>query len=97
MAEYPTYGRVACFKGFDAASFAFNTRAAPEAFDTQFELMGRLLALGIVCYAYATFTAPSNKGISSGMARFVDRLQLLDENPSSKQLEVFEKSSIIVV
>jgi len=80
MAQYPNYGRVACFKGFDAASFSFNTRAAPEAFDGQFELMGRLLALGLDCYGYATFTGESTLGISSSMARFVDRLQLLDEN-----------------
>jgi uncharacterized Fe-S cluster-containing radical SAM superfamily protein len=80
MAEYPNYGRVACFKGFDAASFAFNTRAAPDAFEAQFELMGRLLALGLDCYGYATFTGASSSGISAAMARFVDRLQRLDEN-----------------
>jgi hypothetical protein len=80
MAEYQNYGRVACFKGFDAASFAFNTRAAPGAFDTQFELMKRLLALGLDCYGYATFTGENALEISSAMARFVDRLQMLDEN-----------------
>lgn len=80
MAQYGKYGRVACFKGFDADSFAFNTRAAPEAFDKQFELMGRLLGIGIDCYAYATFTAPDTPNISSAMSQFVDRLQALDEN-----------------
>lgn len=80
MVQFQNYGRVACFKGFDASSFAFNTRAAPEAFDAQFELMNRLLTLGIDCYAYATFTGANSAGISSQMARFVDRLQLLDEN-----------------
>lgn len=80
MARYANYGRVACFKGFDAASFAFNTRAAPEAFDEQFALMGRLLALGLDCYGYATFTGASSADMSSTMAQFVDRLQLLDEN-----------------
>jgi len=80
MVQYANYGRVACFKGFDAASFAFNTRAAPEAFDTQFKLMARLLALGLDCYGYATFTGASSVGVSSAMERFVDHLQLLDEN-----------------
>lgn len=80
MGKYSTYGRVACFKGFDANSFTFNTRAAPAAFDVQFELMGRLLALGIDCYAYATFTAPETPNISLAISRFVDRLQALDEN-----------------
>jgi len=80
MVAYTNYGRVACFKGFDEASFAFNTRAAPDSFDMQFELMKRLLALGIDCYGYATFTGEDGVGISAAMASFVDRLQLLDEN-----------------
>lgn len=69
-----------CFKGFDAASFAHNTRAAPELFDQQFQLMGRALALGIDHYAYATFTTHESSGIEVGMARFVERLQQLDEH-----------------
>lgn len=74
------YGRVACFKGFDAASFSFNTKASPELFDRQFELFARLLELGIDLYAYTTFTASSSVGIDGAMAKFVDRLQALDEN-----------------
>jgi uncharacterized Fe-S cluster-containing radical SAM superfamily protein len=80
MAQYLNYARVACFKGFDSDSFAFNTRATPDAFDFQFELMGRLLALGIDCYGYATFTGPCSADVPSRMAQFVDRLQTLDEN-----------------
>jgi hypothetical protein len=80
VSSYHGYGRVCCFKGFDADSFTFNTRAAPELFDRQFELMRRLLALGIDLYAYATFTAPTPHGIDDGMKRFVDHLQDLDAN-----------------
>ncbi len=80
VATYANYGRVCCFKGFNAESFAFNTRAEPALFDQQFELMRKLLTLGIDLYAYATFTAPSRVGIADDMRRFVDRLQMLDEN-----------------
>jgi uncharacterized Fe-S cluster-containing radical SAM superfamily protein len=80
IATYPKYGRVCCFKGFNAESFAFNTSAEPALFDQQFELLRRLLTLGIDLYAYATFTSPSNVGIAEDMRRFVDRLQMLDEN-----------------
>ncbi len=80
VATYGNYGRVCCFKGFNAESFAFNTRAEPALFDQQFELMRELLTLGIDLYAYATFTAPSRVGIADDMRRFVDRLQMLDEN-----------------
>lgn len=80
VATYPMYGKVGCFKGFNASSFAFNTRTEPELFDRQFELMGRALALGIDQYAYATFTTPNRRNIPYEMARFVERLQMLDVN-----------------
>ena len=79
VAEHPGYGRVCCFKGFDAASFSFNTKAAPELFDRQFELFSGLLATGMDLYAYATFTAPTPHALPTGMASFVDRLQRISE------------------
>ena len=47
VAKYPFYGRVACFKGFDDESFAFNTRAEKSWFDRQFDLMQRLVRSGM--------------------------------------------------
>lgn len=75
VATCRNYGRVCCFKGFDADSFAFNTRAAPELFDRQFELFSRLLSTGMDLYAYVTFTGPSASHITEKVARFIDRLQ----------------------
>lgn len=75
IAAHSRYGRVCCFKGFNAQSFAFNTKAAPELFDRQFQIFSRLLAEGLDLYAYTTFTTPSADGIADDMARFVDRLQ----------------------
>lgn len=80
IAGYNNYGRVCCFKGFNAESFAFNTLAEPALFNRQFELMGRLLTAGIDLYAYATITSPSAEGIRDDVGRFMDRLQSLDEN-----------------
>jgi uncharacterized Fe-S cluster-containing radical SAM superfamily protein len=79
MVEYEGYGRVCCFKGFDAASFAFNTAAAPAFFDRQFELFARLLSTGLDLYAYATFTGPTTEGLPAAMRTFVDRLQGIAE------------------
>ena len=80
VATYRNYGRVCCFKGFNAESFSFNTSADQSLFERQFELMGRLLSLGIDLYAYITITTPSYVNIADEMKRFVDRLQKLDEN-----------------
>lgn len=78
--SYPSYGRVCCFKGFDAASFSFNTKAAPALFDRQFDLMRRFVMTGIDLYAYATFTTPSVHGLGNAMRVFVDRLQQIHPN-----------------
>jgi uncharacterized Fe-S cluster-containing radical SAM superfamily protein len=77
LATAPCYGRVCCFKGFDSSSFAFNTHAAPELFERQFELFDRLVQTGMDLYAYATFTTPNVSGTSEHMSRFVERLQVI--------------------
>ncbi len=80
VASFKGYGRVGCFKGFDEASFSFNTKAAPELFQRQFDLMRRFTALGLDLYAYTTFTAQTDRGIGDAMKRFVDRLQDIHPN-----------------
>lgn len=80
LQSYRNYGRVCCFKGFDARSFAFNTHAAEGDFENQFEIMSRLLELGLDTYGYVTLTAPSADGIKDAMPRFVDKLQMLHPN-----------------
>jgi uncharacterized Fe-S cluster-containing radical SAM superfamily protein len=69
------YGRVGCFKGFDEESFSFNTKAAPELFDRQFQLMKRIVQADFDVYGYATFTATTNEKLHVRMEHFVDRLQ----------------------
>lgn len=80
LTSYRNYGRVCCFKGFDARSFAFNTRAEPADYDRQFEIMARLLELGLDLYGYVTLTSPHTDGVRDGVRRLLDRLQALDEN-----------------
>lgn len=80
MAAYPMYSRVACFKGYDEKSFAFNTFASPELFERQFEIFKRLLLEGMDIYAYVTFTAQAHKHLDIVMNQFVDRLQTIHPN-----------------
>jgi uncharacterized Fe-S cluster-containing radical SAM superfamily protein len=75
LADYRHYGRVCCFKGFDEASFVFNTGARPDGFAQQFELFARYLSLGIDLYGYVTLTGPSFDTLESGIPAFIDRLQ----------------------
>lgn len=80
IASYRAHGRVGCFKGYDAESFAFNTGAAPELFDRQFELMRRHIDDGTDCYGYVTLTAGTEADPTDAMTVFVDRLQQIDEH-----------------
>ena len=73
------YGRVGCFKGFDAQSFAFNTGAPSSHYDRQFSLMARLIEEGLDVYAYVTLTAPTSINLEAKIAQFMDRLQEVGE------------------
>ncbi|MBA3831712.1 MAG: hypothetical protein H0X34_07435 [Chthoniobacterales bacterium] len=80
IASYGNYARVCCFKGFDAESFSFNTKAEPDLFNKQFELFGRLLSAGLDLYAYVTLTGPSLLNIREKVGRFCDELQQIHPN-----------------
>lgn len=75
IAGYHNYGRVCCFKGFDHASFSFNTTADGAAYDEQFVRFARYLDAGLDLYAYVTLTGPSPETVPEAMQAFVDRLQ----------------------
>jgi hypothetical protein len=80
LRDYHNYGRVCCVKGFDARSFAFNTRAAPQDYDRQFEVLRRVLNLGLDVYGYVTLTSSHDDGVAQGVATLMDRLQAIDPN-----------------
>ena len=79
LETYGNYGRVCCFKGYDEASFAFNTGAEPGGFQRQFELFSRYLDLGLDLYGYVTLTGPDVAGARAAVFDFVDRLQAVAE------------------
>ena len=77
--SYPNYGKVCCFKGFDAESFAFNTSRPGEYFENQFTLMKRYLQLRIDLYGYVTLTCPDVDSLGNRIKVFVDKLQKIHE------------------
>lgn len=80
LGTYQHYGRVCCFKGFDAESFAFNTGADASGFSLQFARFARYLELGIDLYGYVTLTGPDTQGVADKVHAFVDRLQEISWN-----------------
>jgi uncharacterized Fe-S cluster-containing radical SAM superfamily protein len=79
LAAYRHYGRVCCFKGFDADAFMFNTGAAGEGFERQFDIFARYMSLGVDLYGYVTLTGPSMAAVANGIPAFVDRLQSISQ------------------
>lgn len=78
LRSYRNYGRVCCIKGFDARSFAFNTRAAPSDYERQFAILRGVIGLGIDTYGYVTLTSPHDDRVAAGVADLIDRLQEVD-------------------
>jgi uncharacterized Fe-S cluster-containing radical SAM superfamily protein len=79
MANYRNYGRVCCIKGFDAASFTFNTTADPSGYDRQFEILRRYMDLGIDIYGYITLTGNDITSVDAGVCDLFDRLRYVHE------------------
>ena len=75
FASMSNYGRVGCFKGFDPTSFSFNTKASPDLFERQFQIMKRLIKTGFDMYGYITLTTNSDVNIIKNMSVFFDKLQ----------------------
>ncbi len=77
MKHYKNYGKVACFKGYNASSFEFNTGLPKEYFDQQLIRFEKYLDLGIDLYGYITLTTmcKSEEQIVEDVGKFMDRLQ----------------------
>lgn len=75
ICNYPHYGKVGCFKGFDEQSFCFNTNLSEGYFDQQFSLFTRYLEIGLDIYGYVTFTTDSIDGIEDKIHNFISRLR----------------------
>lgn len=73
--NYPHYGKVGCFKGFDQQSFCFNTNLDAIFYERQFELFTKYLEIGLDVYGYVTFTTDNIDGIDNRIHDFINRLQ----------------------
>lgn len=80
VCSYQNYGRVGCFKGYDEASFAFNTGASSDLFAVQFDVMRKLHSCGLDLYGYTTFTTASVANVDDKIKAFLDKLQSIHEN-----------------
>lgn len=75
MANYRQYGKVACFKGIDDASFCFNTCSTLSLLSTQLELAERYIRAGFDIYFYVPLTCPTMDNIQKNVTVLFDKLQ----------------------
>ena len=78
--KYEKYGRVCCFKGIDKNSFALNTKANPDLFDYQFDLVKRLIPLNLDLYFYITLTTSVETDLHQSVPKFFDKIQSIHKN-----------------
>lgn len=75
MANYHKYGKVACFKGIDDASFCFNTSSPFSMLDEQFLHAKRYIDKGFDIYFYIVLTMPDLHCLQRKISIFIDKLQ----------------------
>jgi uncharacterized Fe-S cluster-containing radical SAM superfamily protein len=80
MRSYKNFGRVGCLKGFDPSSFHFNTKAPPEHFYRQLEILKRLSTTQLDLYLYLVLTSSDISELTEKMERLLDNLQDIHPN-----------------
>ena len=74
------YGRACCIKGFDPASFSFNTKASADGFDEQLRILDGYARTSLDLYLYITLTAVPRVGDEGLVTDFVQRLAAIRED-----------------
>lgn len=77
MAQYPGYGKVCCFKGFDQISCRFNSRNNTLQYHEQMERFKQYYIDGFDLYGYVTLTTPSLINIKESLQLFIDDLRVI--------------------
>jgi uncharacterized Fe-S cluster-containing radical SAM superfamily protein len=75
LVNTPGFARVGCLKGFDAESFAFNTRADESLFGRQIDILSQLVKTGFDQYGYITLTAMNVGAVQEKISRLLDEIQ----------------------
>jgi len=75
MRNFKNFGRVGCFKGFSPESFHENTRAHPEIFKRQIDIMSKWVNSGLDMYGYITLTTSSLDNFEQSLKNFMDEVQ----------------------
>lgn len=74
IARYPNYGRACCLKGFDAPSFAYNTRAHPDGFEQQLAILEGYARSEMDLYLYLPLVGPPNAPARAQVEAILERL-----------------------
>lgn len=75
MTDYPGYGKVCCFKGFDDYTCKFNSGNQSITYERQYENFRKYFNMGFDLYGYITFTTPDLENIYAKLKRFIDSLK----------------------
>lgn len=83
------YGKVCCLKGFDEASFAFNTGTSGSGFAEQLRILAGYAAADLDLYLYVTLTSPPRDDGPKLVRQFVDTLAEIRPDLPSRTVPLF--------
>ena len=79
MANYPGYGKVCCFKGFDEYSYKFNSGFPVQSYDSQFTRIKRYIDNNFDVFGYVVLTTDNLYNVQKKISVFMDKLQSIKE------------------
>ena len=89
IAAYPNYGRACCLKGFDAPSFAYNTRAHPDGFERQLTILEGYARTGLDIHIYLPLVGPSGPCPQVQVETILDRLAKIRPDLPARTVPLF--------
>lgn len=75
LSQYKNYGKVCCFKGFDAESYEFNCSLPKRLFYDTFKILKKYIQRGFDVYGYITLTTNDVEDIETKIGNFMDLVQ----------------------
>ena len=89
LAGARNYGKACCLKGFDGDSFSYNTRARPEGFERQLDVLAAYASTDIDIHIYLPLVGPATRPARTQVDEMLVRLASIRSDLPSRVTPLF--------
>ncbi len=89
LASAGNYGKACCLKGFDGESFSYNTRAEPEGFERQLDVLAAYASSGIDIHIYLPLVGPATRPARTQVEEMLARLASMRADLPSRVVPLY--------